>query len=181
MEPAQYIEKISALFSKIMLDALEIKLPPEAGDIELTDSQLQGLLYLLRHDQTSVCELADGLSISHPAAVKMVDRLKKRDLVERHESDQDRRVCHVTLTETGRGLSEYVQAKRLQVLAVATRNMDQAELEGLLKGLESLLSAALESRTSVENVCLRCGTNHIGCCPVNRAHAAMTGTGINKT
>jgi len=181
MDTAAYVEKISALMSRIMTDPLEIRLPPDAGDIELTNAQFQGLVYLLRHSCSSIGDLAEGLSISHPAAVKLVDRLEKKGLVSRSESERDRRVSEVALTQVGRSVVEKAQAERLKILADATQQMDQGELEALLNGLEALLSAALISRQVVERACLRCGTSHIGCCPVNRAHAALTGTGISRT
>ena len=181
MDTAEYVEKISALLNRIMLGPFEFKLPAEAEDLDLTHSQFQGLAYLLRHGHTSVGELADGLSISHPAAVKMVDRLRKKALVTREESEQDRRVSRVALTKMGRNIVESAVAERLSILAKATEQMGNKELEGLLRGLEALLSAALATPTIIEKACLRCGINHIGCCPVNRAHAALTGAVIRKT
>jgi len=181
MDTAGYVEKISALFSRIMLEPLAVKLPAEAMDIELTDSQFQGMVYLLRHENTSIGDLAEGLSISHPAAVKMVDRLQKKGLVIREESATDRRVSHVRLTPLGAGIVEKAQAERLGTLTRATQQMAPDELEDLIRGLEALLSAALASKKAVDRACLRCGKNHIGCCPVNRAHSVLTGTAVTKT
>jgi MarR family transcriptional regulator, organic hydroperoxide resistance regulator len=181
MDTNVYVDKISALFSKIMLDPMDLRLPQEVSDIEITSSQLQGLIYILRHQGTSIGDLAEGLSISHPAAVKLVSRLERKSLVAREESEQDRRVSYVRLTELGKVLTEKTQSTRLEILARATSQMNEQELEGLMRGLEALFSATLASQSTVEKACLRCGNSHIGCCPVNRAHAAITGTGVEKT
>lgn len=181
MQTAVYVDKVSALLGKIMLDAVDNKPPGEASAIEVTGSQFETLIYILRHHETSIGELAEGLSISHPAAVKLVTRLEKKNLVAREERKQDRRVSYVKLTEQGKTLAEKSQSARLEVLAEATSQMNQAELEGLLRGLEALLAAILANQSTVERACLRCGDSHIGCCPVNRAHAAITGSGVGKT
>jgi DNA-binding MarR family transcriptional regulator len=181
MDTAGYVEKISALFNKIMLDQPDARLAPGAEGSDLTGPQFQGLAYLLRHDETSIGELAEGLSISHPAAVKMVDRLGRKGFVRRTESPRDRRVSFVLLTDLGRRTVEKAQSERLCLLAGATARMSRDELECLVRGLEALFSAVLETESAVDRACLRCGASHIGCCPVNRAHAVITGAGVTKT
>jgi hypothetical protein len=58
--------------------------------------------------------------------------------------------------------------------------MQQNDLEGVMRGLETLLAAVLEESKTIESACLHCGDDHIGCCVVNRTHLELTGTIIKK-
>lgn len=178
MDTARYVEKITVLFGRILAGT---ELDPETVKMGLTASQLQGLSYLFHHGSSSIGEIAEGLGTSHPASVKLVDRLEKKGFVERNPSASDRRVSVVELTELGRELVEKTIAQRTEILAKAMERMDEPELEGLMRGLESLLSGVLGDRTTVDSICLKCGDDHIGCCIVNRTHLEMTGNTMENT
>jgi DNA-binding MarR family transcriptional regulator len=178
MDTARYVEKIATLFGKIVA---RMQLDAEEEGAGLTPSQVQGLAYLFHHGETSVGDIAQGLCISHPAAVKLVDRLRKKDLASRVESASDRRVSLVTLTDSGRQVAGRILAKRTETLSRALSRMDTAQLEDVMRGLETLLAATLEDRASVESACLRCGDDHFGCCIVNRTHLELTGITMERT
>lgn len=152
----------------------------ETEALGLTPSQVQGLAYLYHHGNSSVGDMAQGLGTTHPAVVKLVDRLRKKGLVERTESEIDRRVSLVELTEGGRELVGKILSKRTEALARALESMEQKHLEDVMRGLERLLAAVLHDQGSVESICLHCGDDHIGCCIVNRAHLELTGTTIER-
>ncbi|HOM73145.1 MAG TPA: MarR family winged helix-turn-helix transcriptional regulator [Armatimonadota bacterium] len=175
MDTARYIEKIAVLFGKVMTST---QFDREAEDIGLTPSQLQGLSYLFHHGKSSVGDMAQGLDISHPAAVKLVSRLGKKGLVERNPSETDRRVSIVGLTQQGEQLIRKVLTHRTEFLSKALNRIDQSELETVMRGLESLLAAVLTDREIVQSACLKCGDDHIGCCVVNRTHFEVTGKAI---
>lgn len=173
MDTARYVEKIAALFGRVVAS-----MEPEG--LGLTPSQLQGLSYLYHHGESSVGEIAQGLAISHPAAVRMVDRLRKKGFVQRTESEIDRRVSLIGLTRSGHELATGILAKRAEVLTRALARVKPEDLEGVMRGLEALLAAMLEDRASVDSVCLRCGDDHIGCCIINRTQVELTGTTIEN-
>lgn len=177
MDTARYVEKIAVLFGKLVT---RMQTDPESEGIALTPSQMQGLAYLFHHGSSSVGDIAQGLGTTHPAAVKMVDRLRQKGLATRSESKADRRVSLVVVTDAGRELAERVLSKRTETLARALARMEQKELEAVMRGLETLLAAVLEEHQSVQSVCLQCGDDHIGCCIVNRAHLELTGTMIKR-
>jgi DNA-binding MarR family transcriptional regulator len=178
MDTARYVEKIATLFGKILAS---IQLDATAESMGLTPSQFQGLSYLFHHGESSIGEIAYGLGTTHPAAVKLVDRLRKKGFVQRTESKTDRRISLIELTEQGRQLAEDMLTSRTAMLAQALSRMEPSELEGVMRGLEALLAAALDGQKDVKSVCLRCGDDHIGCCIVNRTHLELTGTTIEKT
>ncbi|MEN6370843.1 MAG: MarR family transcriptional regulator [Armatimonadota bacterium] len=174
MDTARYVEKIAALFGRVMASM-------EPEDLGLTPSQLQGLSYLYHHGESPVGEIAQGLAISHPAAVRMVDRLRKKGFVHRTESASDRRVSLIGLTQSGHEIGARLLTKRTEILSRALARVKSEDLEGVMRGLEALLAAMLEDKKDVDSVCLRCGDDHIGCCIVNRTHLELTGTTIENT
>lgn len=75
----------------------------------LTAQQYQALLAIEGfpgRNQVSIGELAEQLQIVHHAAVGLVNRMEKLQLVSRLRSDEDRRRVTVSLTEKGKGLLE---------------------------------------------------------------------------
>ncbi len=178
MDTARYVEKIATLFGKIVA---RMSVDSESEAMGLTPSQVQGLAYLFHHCESSVGDIAAGLGMTHPAAVKLVDRLRKKDLASRVESVTDRRVSIIGLTETGRLAADRILSARTESLARALGTMDQKQLEDVMRGLETLLAATLADQKTVESACLRCGDDHFGCCIINRAHLELTGATIEHT
>lgn len=178
MDTARYVEKIAVLFSRVVAG---MEPEAEADGVGLTPSQLMGLSYLYRHGESSVGEIAQGLAITHPAAVRMIGRLKKKGLVHRTVSEADRRVSLIGLTKSGQELAVGVITKRTETLSRALARVKPEDFENVMRGLEALLAAILMDKEDVESVCLKCGDDHIGCCIVNRTQLELTGTTIEKT
>ena len=181
MNNTAYVEKISSLFGRIVANSLQTQVPDEIADLDLTFQQLHALIFASQHELCSIGDIAAGLAISHPAAVKLVDRLQRKGLVDKSEDLQDRRVSCVGLTQLGCRIVESVQASRAETISRALQNMTPDEQAGLIAGLEKQLAASLETTNLVESSCLRCGTDHVRTCVVNRAHVALTGSGIENT
>lgn len=181
MSNTAYVEKISSLFGRIIVNSLQTQVPDEMSDIDLTFQQLHAMIFTSQHEACSVGDIASGMAISHPAAVKLIDRMLRKGLVVKAEDVQDRRVSCVSLTDLGRQLVESAQAKRTEAIAKALQNMTSEEQAGLVTGLEKLLAATLETENLIESTCLRCGVGHTQSCVVNRAHLALTGSGMERT
>lgn len=181
MNSTAYVEKISSLFGRIIINSLQTQIPEELADVDLTFQQMHAMIYASQHETCSVGDIASGLAISHPAAVKLIDRLQRKALVSKSEDSQDRRVSCVTLTELGQSIVGSVQAKRAETVSRALEGMTLEEQAGLINGLEKLLAATLETENLIESTCLRCGVGHLQTCVVNRAHLAVTGSSIERT
>lgn len=181
MNGTAYMEKISNLFGRIVVNSLQAQVPDEIKDLDLTFQQLHALIYAGQHEACSIGDIASGLAVTHPAAVKLIERLIRKGLVRKSEDSQDRRVSCVSLTEIGRRIVKAVQERRTETIRRALEKMTAEEQSGLVKGLEELLAASLETENLVESTCLRCGIAHDKSCVVNRAHVALTGSGIERT
>jgi DNA-binding MarR family transcriptional regulator len=144
-------------------------------DGSLTPAQLEALTFIARHGGCSTKTLSEGLRISIPSATRSVDRLVRKQLVDRRESGVDRRLVMLTATPAGEALLHAVQQVRVQRLADALGSLTPAEGAQLLTLLERFLLVALNDEHAVAACCLHCGTEHDGGCVVNAAHTALLG------
>jgi DNA-binding MarR family transcriptional regulator len=76
-------------------------------------------------------ELAARERVSPPAMTKHVDRLERDGLVERTQSEDDRRRVGIKLTDEGQRLLRRVRSRRTAWLAQRLAKLDAAELSAI--------------------------------------------------
>jgi DNA-binding MarR family transcriptional regulator len=140
---------------------------------DLSGSQWHGLLFIQRHEKCSIRHLAEGLGVSHPAAVKLVERLVRKELIERNESATDRRVVELKLSAHGRRCADHVRDQRARSLERIMAQLEGDDSDRLRRGLYAFVQAALDSEQTVNSVCLRCGVEHVGECLVSQARETV--------
>jgi len=89
-------------------------------------------------------ELAARQRVSPPAITKHVDRLERDGLVERTQSQSDRRRVGLTLTAEGKRLLRRVRSRRTAWLAQRLDGLDAAELEAIEAAVEPLFGLLRE-------------------------------------
>ena len=171
----QYAELISDLFTEVLGKMLSPDVIKEVCGEEITLSQLHALRYLFRHgEECSVSELATGLSVTTPAATKLIDRLEKRNWVTRREDEKDHRIFHIRLTSQGHNIVEKVKTVRTNRITQIIESMSPEHRHGLLQGLETFIHAALTDDNMMEAICQHCGSEAFDSCILNRTHAERT-------
>lgn len=140
----------------------------------LSASQWQGLLFVQRHQRCAIRQLADGLTVSHPAAVKLVERLVRKGLIERQESSSDRRVVELQLSALGRKCVDYVRDQRARGIERIVTQLESDDADRLRRGLQAFVQVALNDELAVSRVCLHCGVEHVGECLVHQAREHIT-------
>jgi DNA-binding MarR family transcriptional regulator len=166
------ITKLADIFCKVIEVVLTEKALGAAPCSSLSRSQWEGILFAQRHEYCSIRDLAEGLGVSHPAAVKMVERLVRKGLLDRRESAQDRRVVELSVSDLGQTCVESVRDHRAQGLEGFLAQMSVDETESLSVGLQSFLRAALHDPATAEAVCLHCGREHVEECLIYQSAAA---------
>jgi len=73
---------------------------------ELTHAQLRALATLGREQEMTAGQLARSADLNPATVTAMLDQLEAANVVQRHRSTEDRRVCNVSLTPQGRQLLE---------------------------------------------------------------------------
>jgi len=89
-------------------------------------------------------ELAGRQRVSPPAMTKHVDRLERDGLVERTQSESDRRRVGLTLTTEGQRLLRRVRSRRTAWLAQRLEGLEAAELAAIEAAVEPLFGLLRE-------------------------------------
>lgn len=161
--------KLCDIFVNVIERVLTDRALEGAPCVGLSMSQWHGLLFIQRHDKCPIRQLAEGLGVSHPAAVKLVERLTRKGLIERAESATDRRVVELSLSHHGRDCVDYVRDQRARGLERIMAKLESDDADHLRRGLQAFLQAALGDEETIAEVCLHCGVEHVDECLVNRA------------
>lgn len=72
--------------------------------LNLTMPQLKVLMLLNHRDNLTSSQLAEDLSVSLPNMTGIIDRLVQQNLVRRVQSDKDRRVVFIKLTDNSKDI-----------------------------------------------------------------------------
>lgn len=125
-----------ALFQRRVMAAL--------ADTGLTAGQPKVLDYLGLHDGSIQKAIAAGCLIEPATLTGLLNRMEEKGLITRRAAENDRRICHIHLTETGR-------AAQARVRAALTAAADE-----LLADLPAETRSALTA--GLRHVCLRLAT-----------------------
>jgi DNA-binding MarR family transcriptional regulator len=93
-----------------------------------------------------MAELADGVLLSRSGTTRLVDRLERDGLLERHTCTSDGRGCYAVLTDKGEELLSRARATHLDgVRERFLRHFAQDELDALGEYWERVLPGAVKS------------------------------------
>ena len=85
-------------------------------------------------------ELADRLLLSRSATTRFIERVEKRDLIERRACPEDRRGTHVVLTAEGRAALRSAAPVHLAgVEQVFAKKLNQSDTAALIKAMKKLV------------------------------------------
>lgn len=173
------LEKVSSLFMRVLTRQVTLRSLSESTEEDMSLSQLQCLCYLSNHSKSRLHEISAALSISSPAATKLISRLIRKGLVQNVPCAKDRRSSEIDLTEQGCCLiMEYHNCKSSKIEETLQR-MEVSDRESLLNGMTKFISASLQDENSVQDACLHCGKEHDPNCIINRTHLLTTGKPIS--
>ncbi len=167
--------RLCLLFCNVIEEIITGRVLKEVVGDELSRAQFHGLQYVYLHPRCSIKDLAHGLSVSHPAAVKLVERIEAKQLISRAQYEKDRRVVQLEATPRGEELTKAAMQARNRAI---DKVLERAGFNGdcdLMACLERFIAASIDDQKDTDGLCLRCGGNHVDSCPVCQAELAMTG------
>lgn len=173
-------EHIADIFTRIMHKIMMHDLCGSDSE-EITQVQFQALKHIAQHGPCTIGNIAEGLLISQPAATMLVDRMVRRDLVDRQTGRSDRRQAEIVLTERSTELLTHIESERINRLGRILLVMEPDERRQFMESLERFVSASLKIENAVDNACLRCGVDHHADCIINQTHLVMAGKDIERT
>lgn len=161
-------ERIAEIFARLESKMIDTEVPGSRSYV-ITAPQLQALRHIAQHGPSTISAIADGLSISQPAATMLINRMQRRGLVKRRPRADDRRQAEVSLTRQAESLLRRMERARFDRLSVILEHMSPEERLQFLDSLQKFVAAALKAcECTVEEVCLRCGKDHDPECVVNQ-------------
>ena len=116
--------------------------------LDLTIPQIKALALLQHQGPLRMGNISTSLGTALSASTSIVDRLVDKELVERAQDPDDRRVVLCQLTEQGRGsMEQFWRIGRMRILEVVER-LEVGQLETVVQGFELLCQALEDSQTS---------------------------------
>ena len=125
---------------------LVIGFAAQLGELNLGFTQLAAMYALADSGTMTVADLADTLGRSQSAASRLVDGLVQRQLIERSQDSEDRRVRTLRLTGRGQALLGLVDRARAQEFLSIVRPLPTAERAVVAMGVAALSTHAMTRR-----------------------------------
>jgi DNA-binding MarR family transcriptional regulator len=143
---AEYDENIGVLLAHLC-KAQRSLAEAEFNELGLHAGQERVLLCLMHHESVGQSDLVTHLCVEPPTVTKMLQRMEKAGLVERHQDDDDGRASRVNVTAQGRALQQPILQvwDNLEARMLANMTMTEQTL------LRRLLMQALANLTAVQN------------------------------
>ncbi|MGD9783171.1 MAG: MarR family winged helix-turn-helix transcriptional regulator [Hyphomicrobiaceae bacterium] len=114
------------------------------------------VLECVRKLRNDTCrELARCAALSPPTVVGVLDKLERKGLIERHRSQSDRRIVHVSLTDKGAEALDHAPPPLGHRFARAYHQMSPDERAQTLVALERLAALALLDEDDVAQLEMR--------------------------
>lgn len=107
----------------------------------LSLSHFSILMHLYYRGPNDISEMGGHLDISVAAASQLINRLVDKQLVDRAESPQDRRVRQLTLTAKGRTLIEKAIEFRNQWIERLPLTLSEKQMDVISESLKDLITA----------------------------------------
>ena len=109
---------------------------------ELNYAQYGVLMRLYHTGDCAVSDLSKPFGITIPAASQLVDKLVQEGLVERTESERDRRMKHLALTSHGRALVRAGMDARLDWAHKLSAALAPEQRDNIVQAMVDLIAAA---------------------------------------
>jgi len=115
----------------------------ELLDLDLTTPQLKVVLLLYLNRSARMSDLAASLGVTLATATGIIDRLVDRDIVERENSREDRRVVVCRLSAKGQELTDKLYTSGRERARNLLQGLDEEKLRKLDEALASLSSGSI--------------------------------------
>jgi DNA-binding MarR family transcriptional regulator len=125
---------------KAIMEINQVLKPEIWEEEEVTSTQFQILKTLASREKWTVSEIAEAMKVRASATTVIIDRLVKRELVDRYRSDLDRRIVYVHLNPQGYEKYNVIQEKRNNVLLKYMSQLPEKQLGDLVECIEHIAS-----------------------------------------
>ena len=122
----------------------------QAGDVSLTPREFAMLNRLAQHGELTQIELSELTYKDPPSTSRIVESLRRKQLVRRKTSKSDRRSTDISLTEKGREVRDRIAPQIADLLQRATGASNAKELGAAVAVLKRVIAYCRELETAAE-------------------------------
>ena len=119
-------------------------------DNQPTMLQVQAM-NVISNEQYTMRKLAQDLGVALPTATALIDRLVKAGHVKRDVDAKDRRVIHVSLTESGKQVLQQTMKQKMEHMKVIIEKIPQEDKISICRIFSNLLNEIETHPLSVAN------------------------------
>jgi DNA-binding MarR family transcriptional regulator len=105
---------------------------------EVTTDQYFVLRYMNAHGASTSSELADHFDVNRSAITAMIDRLVSKGFVKRLQSEEDRRVVQLDVTQEGRGIVDKGEEQIRSFVESFLFKLEEKEMEQFIQTYEKI-------------------------------------------
>ena len=122
----------------------------QAGDVSLTPREFAMLNRLAQYGELTQIELSELTYKDPPSTSRIVESLRRKQLVRRKTSKSDRRSTDISLTEKGREVRDRIAPQIADLLQRATGASNAKELGAAVAVLKRVIAYCRELETAPE-------------------------------
>lgn len=130
----------------------------------ITGSAPAALVAVAADPDMTIDDLRRALDLTHPGAVRLVDRLEGRGWLTRRSGHG--RTVHLRLTAPGRHTHQRLLDARGQAIAALTATLDPTDLERVAQLVSPSLTASATDTDQLRHLCRLCRRRDCDPCPV---------------
>lgn len=138
LEPVQEIEKNLRRIDHIIRKEGRIILK----DYNITVPQFEALQHLIHHENMTIGELSQRMSLAHSTVTDLIDRMEKAKLVSRSKDLDDKRIVRLKALPEGYDIVSKVLNKRIEFLRgklVSLTDDEKDKLDDVLRRLHEVM------------------------------------------
>ncbi|MCX7922620.1 MAG: MarR family transcriptional regulator [Clostridia bacterium] len=128
MEFEQLLLKITEIFHE-SLNSFQDTISNDSGFSDITVSQYYYIEAIYRLENPTLTQLAEELKISKASVTAAIDKLIKVGYVSKVQSNEDRRVYHVSLSKKGKRIIENDRKNHLKFAGDIKMCLNEQEIE----------------------------------------------------
>lgn len=105
---------------------------------KLSMLQIQALVFLKKHNNAQMGEIAQYFNIELPSATSLINKITKLGLAERKADKNDRRLVLIALTNDGTTLLQKAMEERSKKLTKTLSHLSEKDKQELLRIMKTL-------------------------------------------
>jgi MarR family transcriptional regulator, multiple antibiotic resistance protein MarR len=101
----------------------------QLSDLGITAAQMSVLMMVAHNEESTISSISNLLGINAAATVRMIHKLESMELIKKLQSDADKRVFHLSLTQTGSKLAKRIPERLCGLLNRSLAGFTLAEFD----------------------------------------------------